>query len=314
MRTDTIDRVKGTMLASACGDALGAGYETGKPVPASGAVMCGGGFGFKPYEWTDDSSQAICIALAKSDPLKTAANFLRWYRDPAVRDIGAQTARVMSRTRTPRGMAAASRAYARRAEQIPRPRGFDRGSGNGGLMRTGPVCLPFLGKPARIAVAARKVSDLTHASPWDGDAAVLWSIAIATAIELGGAFSAEQVADGLQFIPAQRREYWEGVIDQALSLPPARFRRNGGCVGAFRCALSAVAHAESLEHGLQICVAAGGDTDTTASICGALLGSIHGASAVPAKWRKVWGWPGMKAGDLERLALEAAGATARAIA
>ena len=110
------------------------------------------------------------------------------------------------------------------------------------------------------------------------------------------------VAGGLELIPdAGRRGYWEQVIDQALCKPPAAFARNSsGCVGAFQLALSAIAHAETsgggLVDSLQLCVAAGGDTDTTAAICGALLGAIHGASAVPAKWRsKLHGWPSVKA-------------------
>jgi ADP-ribosyl-[dinitrogen reductase] hydrolase len=307
MKTGRQDRIAGTVLASACGDALGAGYETGKPVPRSGATMCGGGFGFKPGEFTDDSQQSVCVLAARSDPLKVAANLLAWFRDPGVKDVGAQTAAIMRRASTPRGLAQASRAYARRMEAMPRPRGFDPGSGNGGLMRTGPVCLPFLGDRKRIASVARTISDLTHASAYDGDAAVLWSLAIDRAIELGTAFSAEQVADGLELIPAQRREYWEGVIDEALSEPPGRFRRNGGCIGCFKAALSSVAHAESLEKGLQLAVGIGGDTDTVAAVAGSLFGARFGASAVPAKWRRaVWGWPGMKAADLERLALQAA--------
>ena len=62
-----------------------------------------------------------------------------------------------------------------------------------------------------------------------------------------------------------------------------------------------------MEDGLQVAVAIGGDTDTVAAIAGALLGARHGASAVPARWRRALHWPGMRAADLERRALEAAG-------
>jgi ADP-ribosylglycohydrolase len=307
--SDYQDRIRGTLLGQAVGDALGSPYEFRAPPKAGQARFGRGTFGHGPGQYTDDTEEACMVALARSEPLKVAANLLRWYRDPAIRDIGNQTRQVMSHARTPRGLAQASRAYARRQELVPRPRGFDHGTGAGGLMRTGPVCLPFLTDRKRIAVAARRVNDLTHASAYDGDAAVLWSIAIAAAIELGTAFSAEQISDGLEFIPAQRRAYWEGVIDEALSSPPGRFRRNGGCVGCFKAALSSVAHADSLEDGLYRAVSIGNDTDTVAAVTGALLGARFGASAVPAKWRKVWGWPGMKAADLERLALAAAGCT-----
>ena len=305
--SDRTDRVKGVLLAGACGDALGVPYETGKPSHGK-AAMIGGGYGFEPGEYSDDTQQAVCVAVARSEPSKVAAGLLEWYGSHP-RDIGNQTRAVMSRCTTPLSLVRASRAYARRQASQPVSRGWHPGTGNGSLMRTGPVCLPFLGDRKRIASVARKVSDLTHADPWSGDACTLWSIAISSAIELGEKFSPAMVADGIALLPAVRRGYWQGIIGEALAEPPARFRVNGSAVGAFQCALSAVAHADGLEDGLQICVAAGGDTDTTSAIAGALLGAMHGASAVPAKWRKaVHGWPGLRAAGLERLALEAASA------
>ena len=48
---------------------------------------------------------------------------------------------------------------------------------------------------------------------------------------------------------------------------------------------------------------AGDDTDTVAAIAGALLGAVHGASALPADWLEaVHGWPGLRADDLRDLA------------
>jgi ADP-ribosylglycohydrolase len=301
--------VAGVLLGQAVGDAIGAPYEFRTP-PAYGQARFGRGtFGHAPGQATDDTEQAICVAAAKSDPLKVAANLLRWYSDPAIRDIGSQTRSVMSHARTPRGLAQASRAYSRRQAMVPKPRGFDpHGSGNGGLMRTGPVCLPYLGDRKRIAVAARRICSLTHADVWDGDSAVIWSLAISDAIEQGEAWSAEMISDGLQYLPPERAAYWEEQIDLALCKPPRTFWRNGGSVGCFRAALSSVSHAESLPDGLYIACSIGNDSDTVSAVTGALLGSIFGASAVPDKWRRrVWGWPSMDADSLERLALQAAG-------
>lgn len=272
--------------------------------------MCGGGFGFEPGEWTDDTCGSIAVALGASVPLAVAKGLLSWY-DSKPPDIGCATRAVLRHARTPRGVLAASRAHGEKMARVSRPRGYDEGGPNGSLMRTGPVALPYLSDRKRIAVAAREISDLTHYDPsgFTADSCVVWSLAIDRAIELGAAFTPAMVSDGLELIPEARRGYWAQVIDEALSRPPHRFARNsGGCVGALQLALSAIAHADGLESGLQACIAAGGDTDTTAAICGALLGAIHGASAVPAKWRKVLhGWPGLRAADLERLALSAAG-------
>ena len=60
------DRAAGVILGMACGDALGAGYEFGPPLPEDTIVTMkgGGGFGWAPGEWTDDTSMAIPIAQA----------------------------------------------------------------------------------------------------------------------------------------------------------------------------------------------------------------------------------------------------------
>jgi ADP-ribosyl-[dinitrogen reductase] hydrolase len=56
------DRMAGTLLGMAAGDALGAGYEFEKS-PRGEIGMIGGGLGdFAPGEWTDDTSMAVCIA------------------------------------------------------------------------------------------------------------------------------------------------------------------------------------------------------------------------------------------------------------
>jgi ADP-ribosylglycohydrolase len=53
---------------------------------------------------------------------------------------------------------------------------------------------------------------------------------------------------------------------------------------AFRNALWQLVHAPSLEEGVIDTVMQGGDTDTNAAICGALLGAVHGVGAVPERW------------------------------
>lgn len=43
----------------------------------------------------------------------------------------------------------------------------------------------------------------------------------------------------------------------------------------------------TLEDALVATVRKGGDTDTNAAICGALLGAVHGRAAVPAQWQSM---------------------------
>ena len=49
-------------------------------------------------------------------------------------------------------------------------------------------------------------------------------------------------------------------------------------------ALQVVAEALGFEEGLRHVVGLGGDTDTNAAVAGALLGALHGSSAIPTSW------------------------------
>lgn len=112
------DRACGVLLGTAAGDALGAGYEFGPPLPADAEVAMrgGGSFGWAPGEWTDDTSMAIAIAevAATGADLHEAsaqdaivARWLEWASDAT--DIGNQTRHVFSEVRhDPDGPSAAS--------------------------------------------------------------------------------------------------------------------------------------------------------------------------------------------------------------
>jgi ADP-ribosyl-[dinitrogen reductase] hydrolase len=305
------DRIRGVLLGQAAGDALGSHYEFGAPSRMN-AAMQRGTFGHEPGEWTDDTQTALCIAAAHSDPAMVAINIVGWYSDGPL-DVGISTSRLLSMVDAPHKLQGTSRALGEQAAAKPRPAGWDPGMANGSLMRTGPACLPYLGDRDKVASVARTLSDLTHYDPhgWTGDACVIWSLLIEEAVTTGCvSFYAP-----LDYLPEQRRDFWRGVIREAFSDTETP-RRNGSAVAAFRCALRAVAHAESLEDGLQRAVAMGDDTDTVAAIAGALLGAVHGASAVPLEWRQMLhGWSPrsiaeggtLDADGIEELALEAAG-------
>jgi ADP-ribosyl-[dinitrogen reductase] hydrolase len=299
-----LDRAVGVLLGAAAGDALGVPYEYGsRPLaPGEDALMLGGGLGgFAPGEWSDDTAMACAIAevaatgadLRSEDALDAVAGgFLRWY-DSGPADIGVQTRRVLGQ----RGDRAAAALRTRAGELHART---GRTAGNGSLMRTGPVALAHLGDPDAIATAARVASALTHHDPVAGEACVLWCLAIDHTVATGEL----DIRRGLPYVPPE----WAGWLDEAERVEPAAFAdRNGWVVAALQAAWSAVVRADGLEHGLQLAVHAGGDTDTVAAIAGALLGARYGGSAVPARWRRVQhGWPGLRARDLTRLAVLAA--------
>jgi ADP-ribosylglycohydrolase len=75
------------------------------------------------------------------------------------------------------------------------------------------------------------------------------------------------------------------AILAAANDPPEDFTRQQGWVLiAFHNALWQLLHATNFEQGVVDTVMRGGDTDTNAAICGALLGAVYGLDAVPARW------------------------------
>jgi len=321
-----LDRACGALLATAAGDALGAGYEFGPPLPLNAAVeMKGGGSpGWAPGEWTDDTSMAVAIAemAAGGADLRAAvtqdAITARWRAWAAeARDIGTQTAAVLGTARagTAAGALAASRDLHERTGHT---------AGNGSLMRTAPVAIAFLGDPGGLTEAATAISALTHFDPEAGEACVLWCHAMRHAV-LTGRLDARA---GLERLPGPGRARWAERLKEAEHARPRDFTRNGWVVEALQAAWCAIAttpvpdddpasgsfRAGHLRLALEEAVRGGRDADTVAAIAGGLLGAAYGASAVPARWRlQLHGWPGLRSRDLIALAAAAGRAGARPV-
>ncbi|MEV0402078.1 ADP-ribosylglycohydrolase family protein [Actinoallomurus sp. NPDC050550] len=303
------DRAAGVLLGAACGDALGVPYEFAERLPDTAVPeMIGGGLGpYAPGEYSDDTQMQVCVAevAAMGGDLRSdaaldgiAERFLRWFHEGAS-DVGLQTSGVLAAAARAGGL---SRAMREASADLHRKTG--RTAGNGSLMRTGVVALPYLADPAGLTEAARLVSSLTHFDDLAGDACVLWCSGVRRAVLDA---SLDGVREGLDLLPADRRDRWASWLRDAETAPPSHFSPNGFVVPALQAAWSAVIRAGSLPDGLVAAVRAGNDTDTVAAIAGALLGARYGARAVPGTWReKVHGWPGLGADDLTRLAEGAA--------
>lgn len=302
------ERAAGVLLATAAGDALGAGYEFTYPAAADATIdMIGGGpFHFAPGEWTDDTSMAVAVAEVAAEGIDlrstegldaVAAQFLRWY-DSQPNDIGNQTRAVLS---------ARSESAAEMQKQARRLTG--RKGGNGSLMRTAPIALMYLDDEQGCIDAAVQISALTHDDPRASQACAMWSYAIRHAV-LHGSF--DGVRAYLDVALGDAAEFWGPMLDRAETGAPTDFSNNGWVVHALQTAWWAITGAEDsgpghLPAALERAVRAGHDTDTTAAIAGGLLGARWGASAVPQRWRQqLHGWPGLGASDLVHLAVRAA--------
>ena len=314
----------GAILGLAVGDALGAPYEfTASPdltlTREAQDMTGGGGVGWQPGEWTDDTSMAVPIlreVAAGADLLDSVTQdrlVLAWRNWARIApDVGIQTRRVLSEMTEPTAEQAREQAW-----NVHREAG--RSAGNGSLMRTAPVALAYAhstGDCDDISAAARALSDLTHFEADAGDACALWTVAIWRAVR-GEEFA---LIDQLEALPSQRRDRWRALLGQAEDGWPPAFPQNGWVVHALQAAWAAVHRAglnpadrstlqpERLPPVYEMAINAGNDTDTVAAIAGSLAGALVGADAVPSGWLEpLHGWPDLDAASLTDLAVQAHG-------
>jgi ADP-ribosyl-[dinitrogen reductase] hydrolase len=114
----------------------------------------------------------------------------------------------------------------------------------------------------------------------------------------------QRIAHAAEPFRHRRGRSWVSLLDEAERGEPSSFANNGWVVSALQAACSALIRTTNLRDALIAAVHAGNDTDTVAAITGALGGARYGGSAVPLAWlRRLHGWPGLRAGDLTRLAV-----------
>ena len=236
-----VDRAVGVVLGSAAGDAMGAPYEFGAADPEAPCELeGGGGFGWEPGEWTDDTQMALAVlsvlAEGSTDTRAMGRAMVRWYESEPV-DVGNQTSAVLGDAAR-RGIDASAAALAYQ-EQNP------EAAGNGALMRTGPVALAHLGDRDAVAGLAASVASLTHPHLASVEACVLWSLAIEQAVMTASEDEAfdwrSTMMAGLDHLDAARRGLWRTRIEEAHGRDPASYTQNNGWViGAFEAAYATI--------------------------------------------------------------------------
>lgn len=300
-----LDRARGVLLGAAVGDALGAGYEFYPPLSDEAPIDFKSSGEFAIGQYTDDTSQMVAIGMAAirsnlSESLdEVAKEFKHWY-DTDGAGIGIQTRAIFNQVVD----------FSRAEQLIQQAELFvdthEKAAGNGSLMRTGIVALPFLSSGETIGSVASQVSALTHADIDCREACIIWSKAIRHAI-LFENFDGVQLA--INDLEPHRQGYWNEIFDQAdRASKPADFPNNGWVIHALQAAYKAILitdsnSAESFKLGIEAAVRSGNDTDTIAAIAGALLGARWGYSSIPREWlEQVHGWPDFREKDLVELA------------
>ncbi|KJF16160.1 ADP-ribosylglycohydrolase family protein [Acidithrix ferrooxidans] len=268
-----LDRAQGCLLGQLAGDALGSLVEFQSPEEIRRRypdglreLSDGGTWNTIAGQPTDDSEMALLLAqmlLERGTYDSNAAfNAYKFWLDSDPFDCGMTTSSGL-------------RGYPNSASQA-----------NGAMMRISPLGI-FGANHSLDTVRewAEQDAALTHPNPVCLQANSLFTMAIAHAISTG--------CDGETLYRKIKKWAHEQVVDPSLmdviqgatEGPPSDYvHQQGWVLIAFGNALWQLLNAPTFEEGVVDTVMRGGDTDTNAAICGALLGAVYGIDAIPSQW------------------------------
>lgn len=276
------DRVVGSCLGLAVGDALGAPFEFRRahaipdPIPAFELGWRGG----PPGSTTDDTAMArnLVRSLAARggfDPDDLVARHVEWFRsDPP--DVGTLTRLVLKR-------AASGQDAATAAREVWEQRGPEVSAGNGSVMYCAPLGLAYADRPGELSELAPALSALTH---HDGrcKAAVLAVTLCVAALVRGESANDAQNAALAAVAHYEGGEELEYLVEAVGGARPVDGPDQGFCLFTAGVAFQSLLRGGDLETELRRVVSLGGDTDTNAAVAGALLGARDGVDALPTSW------------------------------
>jgi len=270
---EMLERAQGCLLGQLAGDALGSLVEFQTPAdirrkyPNGVRKLADGGtWNTIAGQPTDDSEMALLLARmladqGRYDPAEAMEVYTFWL-DSGPFDCGITVAGGLRGRPNPDSQA------------------------NGAMMRISP--LGILGAKydlTQVADWARQDAAITHPHPICQQANALFTMAIAHVINQGCNTQNlyQQIVSWAEGINADANLL--NAVRGAVEAPPADYvHQQGWVLTAFRNALWQLLHAPNLEEAVVDTIMRGGDTDTNAAICGALLGAVHGRKAVPGQW------------------------------
>jgi ADP-ribosyl-[dinitrogen reductase] hydrolase len=283
-----LSRAQGCLLGQCIGDALGTLVEFQVPEEIRAAhpegvrdLADGGTHGTLAGQPTDDSELALMLARTLSehrrfDPRKVLDSYVHWYEsDPF--DMGKTIGRSLRAAATGR----TSSERLRRAHESADP----ISQSNGALMRISPLGIFGWRAPREAACQALVDSWLTHPNEVCLEACAVFTRAVAAAVADAGPTGAYEAA--LSEARAGDNAAVLDALTRSRQARPDHFPASRSWVlVALQNAFYQLLNAPNFEEGLVSTVMAGGDTDTNAAICGALLGAVHGREAIPVRWRQ----------------------------
>lgn len=269
-----LDRARGCLAGQLAGDSLGSLVEFKSPGYISRRfpygvrdMQDGGVWRTIAGQPTDDSEMALSLArgiLRRGgyDQDAARAGYVRWIKSCPFDRGGTVTAGLLG-----------ERNFSSQA--------------NGAMMRISPLAIFGAARSdAEVENWAALDSEITHPNRVCVEANRLYASAISRAVRTGcgAAGLYEFIRNRADAMGAD--ETLSNAIRAAESAPPASYGppTAGWVLVAFQNALWQLLHADSVEDALADTISRGGDTDTNAAICGALLGAVRGMSSMPPSW------------------------------
>jgi ADP-ribosyl-[dinitrogen reductase] hydrolase len=276
------DRITGSVLGLALGDAVGAPFEGRRAadVPDPLLVLELPWMGLPPGSTTDDTAMARNLvrslaAREELDPDDLVARHLEWYRsDPP--DVGTFTRRVLSRV--DRGEDAFHA-----ARSVWEERGPEVSAGNGSVMYCAPLGLAYANRAEELLEVAPKLSALTHYDERCRTAVLAVTVAVA-ALARGQSSEGTVAAALTAVVEREGGEELEYLVEMAGVGRPIDGPDQGFCLFTAGVALQSLLGTGDFEVEVSRVVALGGDTDTNAAVAGALLGALVGEAGLPRAW------------------------------
>lgn len=281
-----------TLVGCAIGDALGNPFEM-RPAASpllinwDGLFKAGGTFWQgEAGQYTDDTlmSMALSASLIEKggfDPADVAQKYLAWYESGNTRGIGTTTASALATLKL--GASWQESGLTHGHDGLP-------AGGNGTAMRAAPIGLWYRQDPKALLESAMLDASITHNSfePKMGSVAV----ALGTAMIANGLDDIMEVLENIEDIVS------DSLVKQKLDLAInhldfktdpfealAAIGTSGYVPETVGAAFYCLGATDNFKDAVVLAVKAGGDTDTTAAIVGALAGTYYGLDTIPNEYK-----------------------------
>jgi poly(ADP-ribose) glycohydrolase ARH3 len=277
----------GSLLGAALGDALGAPWE-GHRIAGKHEIELIAKISH-PLRYTDDTHMTIGVAESLIEYLgfngkHMTERFIDNYSKEPWRGYGPGPPRIF-------GLIKSGIAWDEAAKHI-----YPGGSfGNGAAMRVAPVGLFFWNNSARLREVAYLSSRITHSHVLGMEGAALQAMAIALAVAENSAkpFSWQSFLSILMNFATEdvyraKIARFSSLLDRSDDRQTV-VRELGHGIEAFNSVPTAIfaflSHHQDFASTVIYAVSLGGDTDTIASMAGAISGAYLGIDAIPMGWR-----------------------------